>query len=202
MSTQVASTLGFDAIIAHAARIAAPANLERFLFVRHGETEGNRLGLYQTPETPLNQTGLDQARAASDKLRGHAIARVVASPMARAWRTAQIVCEPHALLAEPDGALQERLFLSLAGKPVGTLDWAVDPDGCERLGTFVDRSARSLARVIASAPAAGETAVVSHGGVLLVALAMFGLELAPEARRNALPILFERSGGRWRAAPV
>jgi probable phosphoglycerate mutase len=203
MSTQVASTLGFEAIVAHAAAVPLAPKLERFLFVRHGETEGNRLGIYQVPETPLNETGLAQARAAAEKLSGHRVARVVASPMARAWRTAQAVCEPHGLLPEPDGALQERLFLSLAGQTVGTLDWAIDPDGCERLGTFVDRSARSLARVIASDPlAGGDTAVVSHGGVLLVALAMFGLELGADARRNAVPILFERSAGRWSARPV
>lgn len=64
-----------------------------FLF-RHGETDWNREGRLQGhTDTPLNATGLAQARALAERLRPHRLDAVMSSDLARAWTTAQIVAE-------------------------------------------------------------------------------------------------------------
>jgi broad specificity phosphatase PhoE len=200
VGTKIAPLAGFEAIRRLAAGFRLPQALESFIFVRHGETEGNRRGIYQVSETPLNEAGEAQARAAAAALSRHRpLGRIAASPMARAWRTASIVAGPDGR-PEPDGALQERLYLGLAGQPVGHLDWSVDPPGCERLSAFVDRAARALVRLAeeeASAPGPGPLVVVSHGGVLLVLAALCDVEPAADLRRNATPMMVRRSGDRW-----
>jgi hypothetical protein len=61
--TQVIDLLGYDRIVAHASALSFTPKRQRFIFVRHGETEGNRTKRYQMPHTPLNETGEDRPRA-------------------------------------------------------------------------------------------------------------------------------------------
>jgi probable phosphoglycerate mutase len=64
-----------------------------FLF-RHGETDWNRAGRLQGhTDTPLNATGLAQAKALTERLRPHRLDAVVSSDLERAWTTARIVAE-------------------------------------------------------------------------------------------------------------
>ncbi len=61
--------------------------------VRHGETEWNRQGLYQGQvDTPLNETGLAQARSTAEKLAAAGVTfdALYASPLCRARQTAEI----------------------------------------------------------------------------------------------------------------
>jgi probable phosphoglycerate mutase len=199
--TQVAPTVGYNAIVDLSRTIAFRPRLSRFIFLRHGETEGNRKGIYQAPETPLNSAGEAQAAEAASVLALASIVHVAASPMMRAWRTAAIVTDGIGLTPEPDGALQERLYLGLAGKPVGTLDWRDDPPACESLSTFVHRAGSGLARWLSREDdPEGDLLLVSHGGVLLVLAALTGVDLGTELRRNATPILFTKSSaGGWEA---
>ena len=198
--TQVAPTLGFDAIQDLARAVPFRPRLSRLIFLRHGETEGNRKGIYQFPETPLNQTGEAQASEAASILALASIVRVAASPMMRAWRTAAVVTDGRDVTPEPDAALQERMYMGLFGTPVGTLDWRVDPPACERLSTFVHRTGHALSRWMAQEDdPEGDVLIVSHGGVLLVLAALTGVDLHTELRRNATPILFSRTTGGWEA---
>lgn len=202
-STQVATTLGFEAIQDQARLIALRPRRSRFIFLRHGETEGNRTGIYQWPDTPLNGAGEAQAAEAAARLSNVPIAHVAASPMMRAWRTAAVVTDGRGLDPEPDGGLQERFYLGVAGTPVGRMDWRADPPACERLSTFVHRAGSSLARWIETPDHdTGALVLVSHGGVLLVLAAMTGVDLAADLRRNATPILFERSTEGWTATAL
>src|SRR6185436_9362130 len=60
-----------------------------FYFLRHGETEVNRLGLVSgQSDVELNETGWRQARAAAQRLRGRGIGAIYSSPLKRARDTA------------------------------------------------------------------------------------------------------------------
>ena len=66
--TQVIDLLGYERIAELASAIPFSPRRERFIFVRHGETEGNRTKRYQLPHTPLNETGEGQAALAAKAL--------------------------------------------------------------------------------------------------------------------------------------
>jgi broad specificity phosphatase PhoE len=201
--TQVIDLLGYDRIAALASAHAFAPKRERFIFVRHGETEGNRTKRYQLPHTPLNQTGEGQAAAAAKSLVATHIGKLVASPMARAWRTASLIAAEHRMGPEVDGALSERFYVSLWDTPIeGAFDWNWDPEGCEPLATFVHRAAHSIMRILTDDTPAGETVIVAHGGILLVTCALTKVTLEQAHRRNAVPLRFERRNGIWTASPV
>jgi len=201
--TQVIDLLGYERIAELASAIPFSPARERFIFVRHGETEGNRTKRYQMPHTPLNETGEGQAALAAKSLVKTRIGRLVASPMARAWRTAGLIAAEHKMHPEVDGALSERFYVSLWDTPIkGAFNWDWDPDGCEPLATFVHRAAHSLTRILRDDTPEGETVIVAHGGILLVACALTGATLAGDQRRNAVPLRFERAKGIWTATPI
>lgn len=192
---------GWAALIEHGRREPADLALDDFLFLRHGETARNFTRVYQTPDEPLNATGEAQARAAAALLAEHRIGRLVASPMARAWRTANLVGTASGLAPQAEPDLQERLFTALWGQPVSVINWSLDPDGVEPLAEFVGRvrrGARNAARAHAEARQ-GELLMVAHGGVLLALCAWLGVPVAEEMRKNAQPIRFTRADGGWRA---
>ncbi len=63
-----------------------------FHFLRHGQTNGNKNSLLQgITDEPLNETGLAQAKEAAKRLKKENISYIVASPLKRALKTAQIV---------------------------------------------------------------------------------------------------------------
>jgi 2,3-bisphosphoglycerate-dependent phosphoglycerate mutase len=201
--TQVVDLLGYERIAEHASAIPFAPKRERFIFVRHGETEGNRTKRYQLPHTPLNETGEGQAALAAKALANIRIGRLVASPMARAWRTASLVAAEHGIHPEVDGALSERFYVSLWDTPIeGAFNWDLDPDGCEPLATFVHRAAQSVMRILADNSADGETVIVAHGGILLVTCALTNATLENSHRRNAVPLRFSRENGAWTATPL
>ena len=201
--TQVIDLLGYDRIVEHASPLTFAPKRERFIFVRHGETEGNRNKIYQLPHTPLNDTGEGQAATAAKALATTRIGKLVASPMARAWRTASLIAAEHKMHPEVDGALSERFYVSLWDKPIeGAFNWDWDPDGCEPLKTFVHRAAQSVTRVLSDDTPDGETVIVAHGGILLVVCALTQATLEHSHRRNAVPLRFARENGAWTATPL
>ena len=201
--TQVVDLLGYDRIAELAAALTFAPARERFIFVRHGETEGNRTKRYQLPHTPLNETGETQAAQAAKSLATTKIGKLVASPMARAWRTASLIAAEHKMHPEADGALSERFYVSLWDTPIeGAFDWNWDPDGCEPLATFVHRAAHSVTRILADDTIDGETVIVAHGGILLVTCALTQATVETAHRRNAVPLRFARHNGAWTAKPV
>lgn len=195
---------------AGADRLAAVARSEAlrvvpssFIFLRHGETDGNLKGLYQREDQPLNATGEAQAVAAARVLAAEPVGDIVASPMARAWRTASLAAAPHALTPQPDDRIRERVFTALFGQPNQDFDWGHDPPGCETLDEFVTRVRGGLADALATHAAPGrERLVVAHGGVLLVLTALLGVDLDADLHRNATPLRFRRATGGWDAQRI
>lgn len=173
----------------------------RFIFLRHGETEGNARRVYQPPEIPLNPTGLAQARRAAEYLRAHSVARILASDMRRAWQTAeaaaQIVGAP--VIAEP--RLRERWFGDLVGQSSAELNWRNEPPNGESLPDFIARTQAGFHDALDSeAP----TLLVAHGGPLYVLVFSLGADLLEQHIANATPLLFEFEAGasRWRISNI
>lgn len=201
--TREVPLLGIDRLTALARSEPAEITTSTFLFLRHGETDGNLRSVYQRPEQPLNATGENQARRAATLLARQPVADIVASPMARAWRTASVAAEPHGLSPRAEPGIQERVYTALFGEPNRDFDWGHDPAGCESLADFVMRVRGGLTRALnTEPPATGLRLVVAHGGVLLVLSAMTGITLPPALHRNATPLRFTRAGAGWHATAV
>jgi probable phosphoglycerate mutase len=192
---------GLDEVRRLAAECPLQPRSRRFIFLRHGETEGNARRVYQPPEIPLNATGLAQARRAAEFLREHQVERIVASDMRRAWQTAQaaaeIVCAP--VIAEP--RLRERWFGDLIGTSSLDLDWRNEPPNGESLRDFVVRTQDGIRDALDTE---ASTLLVAHGGPLYVLVFSLGAELQEQHIANATPLLFEHESdaGRWRIGNI
>jgi len=66
------------------------------VLVRHGETEYNRADLFRGRlDLPLNERGVQQARAAAAYLSTLDFEAFCSSPLQRSVRTAEVIAEPH-----------------------------------------------------------------------------------------------------------
>jgi probable phosphoglycerate mutase len=169
---------------------------------RHGETEWNRTRRYQGwCDSPLTPRGIAQAEAMGRKLAALpevGEAAIVASPIGRARRTAEIIAECLGRAAPP--LLDERLReISLgswdgldrreieAGAPAmfegdGRWEWYFKtPDG-ETYEGFAGRIAAWLAE-----PRQGPLIVVAHGVVTRVLRGLYAGLPRAEALRLAVP---------------
>ncbi|MBI3503330.1 MAG: histidine phosphatase family protein [Proteobacteria bacterium] len=174
-----------------------------FYFLRHGQTDWNREHRLQgNIDVPLNETGLEQAYAAAARLAGLPIATIVASPLSRARRTAEIAAEALGLPVELDPGLAEVALGVREGTPEDGLlaRWQLGetPEGAE---TYVDFCRRAQAGVRRALARPGPVLVVAHGGVFSALRRAFGL--APSAQLgNAIPIYLLPHHGRWDIAEL
>jgi broad specificity phosphatase PhoE len=153
--------------------------------VRHGESTWNASGLVQgQADGPiLTGEGRAQAAALAESVRLLPIRRLVTSDLFRAEETASIIGQKLNLTWERDTALRERDFGAAQGLPLSALgpEWSgiegervVDADARppggesvrelgERVNDFFDR--------LAQHEGDGDVLVVTHGGVIRLALA-------------------------------
>ena len=90
------------------------------ILVRHGESEGNALGVFQGwKDYPLSELGRLQAAAAAERLSEAGASALYSSDLSRAHETGEIVAAKAGLTLEPRTALRERGF----GEGEG-LSWA------------------------------------------------------------------------------
>lgn len=149
-----------------------------FTLVRHGQTSWNLDRRIQgTTDIPLNDTGIEDARRAAGALRTTEFDAIVASPLVRAHRTAQVIAEELGL-ADPtlERDLQERNFGEAEGMEIDDYlarfgDWHTDVPGAETLEEVGHRALTALLALSASAreqssPRAQQIIVVTHGGVI------------------------------------
>lgn len=189
---------GLDELFRMARENPLTPRCTRFFFVRHGETDGNHARIFQSADQPLNARGLAQAEAAAAILKAERVERIVSSTMPRAWVTAEILGRPHNLLPEPEDGLRERWFGDLVGTSSADHDWRAAPPNGETLDVFVWRARAGIERALSLADAKHST-LVAHGGILYVLGPALGIDLETHHLANATPLLFERSGTRWRA---
>ena len=141
-------------------------------YVRHGQTEWNRLGKYQgKSDIPLNETGRQQAIKTRSCLEGIKIDHVYCSPLKRAKETAAIIMGPSKLEMTEDVRLMERSFGCFEGCQASDIvsDLWVYSDHVPYVGS--ESTAQFFARVYAcmeelvKAAKTKNILVVAHGGV-------------------------------------
>jgi probable phosphoglycerate mutase len=167
----------------------------KIMLARHGETPWNAEGRYQGQvDIPLSEVGIGQATALGQRLQDVHIDRAVASPLARATRTAQLALgeDRTPMLAFDDGLLEiahgewEGLLASEIAQrdPQRLQAWKDAPEsvlmpGGESLQMVLERAWPALKRACAGLGADDTLLVVAHDAVNRVLLArILGLPLA------------------------
>lgn len=185
-------------VLCAAAGCQLPEGLQRFYFLRHGQTARNALRIFQSIDEPLNETGLAQAEQAAallaEELAGNEGVHIVCSDAPRALTTARTVARLLAREERLHAGLRERHFGALIGSSSANIDWDCAPEGGETLDQFVARSLAALAEAMAH-PA--PVVVVAHGGTLHVLACALGVVLDAALLANATPLRFDRAGAGW-----
>ncbi|KUK13426.1 MAG: phosphoserine phosphatase [bacterium] len=150
------------------------------IFIRHGECEGNRAGLFRGRiDFPLNGNGIKQAEALRDELKRFKLDVVYSSPLSRALRTAEIVGEPHGLTPIVEEGFNNINLGLWEGRVKKEIEreyprewgiWVTVPEnlnlpGAEKVDDVKERSYSALLRILEEHR--GETVViVTHRAVL------------------------------------
>lgn len=160
-------------------RIAGPAD---WYFVRHGESEGNHERKVQGhTDLPLTDRGRRQAERAGDWLAGAGIGLVVASPLRRAWETAEIIAgrigvDPARIVASADvqeldtGIFSNKTFAQIEAdhaelyREFRSRSWESVPEA-ERIVQLMARAVRHYDWLVErSNGGAPKILTVTHGG--------------------------------------
>jgi probable phosphoglycerate mutase len=157
----------------------------QILFIRHGETDWNRIKRIQGHiDIPLATTGLAQAqrlarRFADDAKQGVRLDAIYSSDLLRAQQTAQPIADVLGLSLQLREGLRERSYGAFQGHdsdeialrfPDEYAHWQTrdpgfaPPDG-ESLRAFYHRVVHAIEPLVAAHPG-GRIACVAHGGVL------------------------------------
>jgi len=185
---------GLDQLVRIAGAQPLDPACDHFYFLRHGQTGRNALRVFQAPDEPLSELGLQQAARAAGLLAGEPIRTVVCSDARRAFDTAHAVAAALRLTPTAHEALRERNFGALIGTSSANIDWACEPEGGETLAQFV---ARKRAALDAALQQPAPVLVVAHGGTLYVLAAMLGVPVDAGIMGNAQPLRFARTGPTW-----
>jgi len=129
------------------------------VLVRHGETEFNRADVFRgRADPPLNERGLQQARAAARSLATVELEAAYASPLQRALQTAGIIAGPHGLKVQAEPLFIDVDYGEWSGKNIDEVKrgwpqqfdlWRKDPEslrfpGGESLVEVGERLSRGL----------------------------------------------------------
>lgn len=167
--------------------------MAHIILVRHGETEANRLGIYQGQSTDLslNRMGVAQADAVARALRDFKIEKIYSSPSIRAVETAEIIDDYHKKIIVTTGDILEIDHGLFDGKtleqvkaeyPKILATWWNHPDKVKfpqgetledahrRVKRFIDWLIKGITRKIRSGYDPGNVLVVSHGGAITLML--------------------------------
>jgi broad specificity phosphatase PhoE len=161
--------------------------LNELWLVRHGETEWTRSRRHTgRTDLPLTERGERQAASLGERLRSVSFALVLASPLERARRTAELAGFGDTLVLDQD--LMEVDYGDYEGRTTAEIhrarpDWELWRDGCpggETIAEAAARAERVLARV---RTVDGPVLLVGHGH-LTRTLASRALTLAPDHGRH------------------
>jgi broad specificity phosphatase PhoE len=173
-----------------------------FYFIRHGETDWNKRGILMGQmDIPLNATGESQALVASKILEKYSLGKVFASPLQRAYRTAQVVTNNAGQTIELLNGLKERGF------PSGMLHDDLEhitsdnvPESAEKWAEFSLRVLTSLDYILAKNHELPPL-IVAHGGVLVAICKALQVEMP--TLQNCQPMRFwQNNSGTWNVAAL
>lgn len=137
--------------------------------VRHGQTDWNVEGRYQgRMDVELNEKGIDQAQKTHEKLANIKFDKVFSSPLKRAYKTAQIICDNDIVT---DERIIERCNGELEGKLKTEIKEEIDFNdpfntkmGIESITDFRDRIKGFLDDIVNNYKGK-DILVVTHAGV-------------------------------------
>ena len=189
--------------------VAAPTR--SFLCLRHGVTDWNRQGLFQgRTDVPLNGEGVAQAHAAAERMRHVPFDHVVASPLMRALKTAEIISLAKGKPLAIDSGIIECDFGSLEGlsiaetmkarglKTVEDLVSILPPDG-EPWPSISARALRCVGAWLDRHPQATILFVCHDAVMQAMSEALCGQWLN---NRHGTPFIFDRAREGWSVSEV
>ncbi|MEM7135685.1 MAG: histidine phosphatase family protein [Myxococcota bacterium] len=157
------------------------------ILVRHGQTEWSASGKHTgRTDIPLTELGRRQADALREMLHHRPFARVLASPLMRAWQTMERAGYGDVAVATDDlmewdyGEYEGRRTDDIRVDVPGWSVWTHPVTGGESLSDIGARADRVIAQANAED---GPVALFAHGHLLRV-LAARWIELPPEAGRH------------------
>jgi broad specificity phosphatase PhoE len=174
------------------------ASQPRFVFLRHGQSEGNVQRMFQGQhETPLTKLGRTQAIRAGKSLKeaGYRFNAIISSPMERALETATLVNKAFGIPLSTDDRLKEVHNGILAGMTIDQiLDKYPDDDRPDQVNPYVPigetgesitelylRAGEMVDELLKRPP--GEYLVVAHGALLNnIVLNILGTMVVPRGR--------------------
>ena len=167
-----------------------------FIFLRHGESENNRLNLINGwTDCPLSEAGRDQARGVAKQLAGRNIELIYASPLLRARETAEIVAAKTGAKIIIAEGLKERNWGIIENSPRSELtDYFMVPEGAEGWEAYRDRVLACLSAV----NIAPKSLIVGHAGTMRVLRSCLGIGDVKGRVPNAHLLRFVREhDGNW-----
>ncbi len=154
--------------------------MSKIYIARHGQNEDNANGILNGHrDMPLTAIGEKQAHELADGIRDEGLTfdAVYTSPLSRASRTAEVVCE-NLGLNKPVvlNSLIERDFGTMTGKPIAdieklcapdivkteTITYFLSPPGSETFPVLLKRAGRALEQIHMQHPS-GTILLVTHG---------------------------------------
>ena len=177
-----------------------------FICLRHGVTDWNRQGRFQgRTDVPLNDDGILQAHAAALRLQNTRLDQIVASPLVRAVKTAEIVATSSSVPLAIDDGIIECDFGSLEGRSItevmkenditemGQLTTILPPDG-EPWAAVSVRSLACVSRWLERHPQSVILFVCHDAVMQSMAEALCGHWFE---NRHATPFRFQWTGDLW-----
>ena len=152
---------------------------KKVYIVRHCEATG------QPPESPLTETGFEQAKILTEFLSDKKIDRIISSPFLRAIQTVKPLSEKKELTIELDERLSERI-LSTTNLP----DWyeklKATFDDLELKYEGGESSQEAMNRIVKVADEIEDehTLIVTHGNIMSLLLKNFQSEFGFEGWEN------------------
>lgn len=183
---------------------AARAGKQEIILVRHGQSTANATGVWQGQlDYPLSDEGRRQATEAGRALRSTDISGIYASPLSRAFETAEIVARETGF---PGNVVPVPEFIERGGGVLEGLTWEEqevrNPEfvrkflalpeeerwilaGAETDEEILARFERALSEIRSRHPETdGPLVVVSHGGIMRAFLRdIYGSEVLPGHER-------------------